>query len=617
MIFHSVKLQNYKSIGDNEYDEIIIEPRVTAIIGKNESGKSNVVEGLSRIKLFHRDSNMFGNAIANRINYDREMAYIITLKEIGYEMGGVHDTVITITKDQWIATGGVCEYLHNCVGEQIELFLSLTKDNVFKLRNEEYQYFSELRRELNNKEAISIPIIHAYLHRVPSWVPNLQIDQRQTILDVYESIASAWKKIEGMIPTIFFRNDKRVLKTRYQADEVEKELNHPDAYPESLLASLVRIIGISKEDFIEASKSGTTGPRTTLRNRIKKELERKISQRFNQFYSAESTVFSVEFDSGTICFSLQSNEGDTMLLSERSNGIKWYLNLFIDAMESSISDKNVLYLFDEPGTALHVNAQRELIHLFNHLCDNGNQVIYTTHSPYMLDTIGDGIHRIRAVTKDENGITNIYKTAYDPHIAPGVQEDTVTPIIAAIGMNLYDSFGPAQNKINIVTEGVSDYIYIHALAQLLNIDLTRYAIIPSYGASNCIDLCCILHGWGCPHIALFDYDKAGVTSAEKMRNNMMGEYEREYIFVRDVDQEDLVNRTYLSSPYTIEDMITGQELRRFTQEMKLSDSINKTLLAKKFENAILSGQYQIGDECKHNFVNLMDRIEKCCKSQRV
>lgn len=49
MYIHSVKLINFKSIGDYSEVEVILEPRVTAIIGKNESGKSNVLEGLSYI----------------------------------------------------------------------------------------------------------------------------------------------------------------------------------------------------------------------------------------------------------------------------------------------------------------------------------------------------------------------------------------------------------------------------------------------------------------------------------------------------------------------------------------------------------------------------------------
>lgn len=49
MRLNSVKLSNYKSFGNSKLSEVIIEPSVTVIIGKNESGKSNVIDGISQI----------------------------------------------------------------------------------------------------------------------------------------------------------------------------------------------------------------------------------------------------------------------------------------------------------------------------------------------------------------------------------------------------------------------------------------------------------------------------------------------------------------------------------------------------------------------------------------
>lgn len=101
----------------------------------------------------------------------------------------------------------------------------------------------------------------------------------------------------------------------------------------------------------------------------------------------------------------------------------------------------------------------------------------------MLDLENDGVHRIRAVVKNTDGFTYIYKTAYDAQIAPETQKDTLAPIINAIGMNLSDTFGPAKDKINIVTEGMSDYIYLCTMAKVLDIDTNKYAI---YTISWCI-----------------------------------------------------------------------------------------------------------------------------------
>ncbi len=293
------------------------------------------------------------------------------------------------------------------------------------------------------------------------------------------------------------------------------------------------------------------------------------------------------FNAGVVSFVVTSENGEALILSERSNGLRWYLETFIDAQANDIAGRNVIYLLDEPGASLHVNAQRELLSLFQHLSEKGNQVVYTTHSPYMLDLQTDGVHRIRAVVKNSEGYTYIYKTAYDARISPDSQQDTLAPIINAIGMNLNDTFGPAKDKLNIVTEGMSDYIYLCTIAKVLGIDTERYAILPSVGASNCINICSILHGWGCRYIALFDYDTAGVkTGGEYLRKDMMFEYKAQYCYLADVSQEDVEKKTYKDSPYMIEDVVTREEISRYCSETNTSSTIGKTLMAKLMSNAV-------------------------------
>ena len=74
-----------------------------------------------------------------------------------------------------------------------------------------------------------------------------------------------------------------------------------------------------------------------------------------------------------------------MSFSERSNGLKRYFSLFIDTKAKIDNNRPTLYLLDEPGVYLHVKAQKELLQYFNHLCNDGNQVVYTTHSLTIYD----------------------------------------------------------------------------------------------------------------------------------------------------------------------------------------------------------------------------------------
>ena len=443
---------------------------------------------------------------------------------------------------------------------------------------------------------------HARVSKIPA-------DRREEFGEKLGRARDAWFAISCMLPVFFYRKADKHLNTSYKLEDVEKELKGPAVAPNSLLYDFVKLIGVSAEDFVTAVRSGSLPKQETLRRRINRLVNDKINTPFHDFYQTETITLDLGFNSGVVSFVVQSEDGEALMLSERSNGLRWYLETFIDAQANDIAERNVAYLLDEPGTSLHVNAQRELLSLFQHLSEKGNQVVYTTHSPYMLDLQTDGVHRIRAVVKNTEGFTYIYKTAYDARISPDSQQDTLAPIISAIGMNLNDTFGPAKDKLNIVTEGMSDYIYLCTMAKVLGIDTERYAILPSVGASNCINICSILHGWGCRYIAVFDYDAAGVkTGGEYLRKDMMFEYKGQYCYLADVSQEDVDKKTYKDSPYMIEDVVTREEINRYCAETNTSSTIGKPLMAKLMSNAIESGSYQVGKECKSNFEALFNRI---------
>lgn len=113
LYIHSVKLINFKSIGDYAESEIILEPNVTAIIGKNESGKSNVIDGLSRISFLKANAAAFSAEIVNRNSASgTENKYIITLKPDVQEnaKGLCSDTLVEISKEHCMISGGFFDY---------------------------------------------------------------------------------------------------------------------------------------------------------------------------------------------------------------------------------------------------------------------------------------------------------------------------------------------------------------------------------------------------------------------------------------------------------------------------------------------------------------------------
>lgn len=615
MYIHSVRLTNFKSIGDYPESEIILEPKVTAIIGKNESGKSNVLDGLSRINFLKANTAAFSAEVVNRSSASgTENKYTITLKPNVQESteGICLDTLVEISKDQCTITGGFFDYYLQKVWPEFEAvvnFLDGINTNPMQLRDQELTNYRSYKQEFLQKESLDLYRRMSALEFFHARVSKIPADHREAFGERLGCARDAWFAISCMLPVFFYRKADKHLNTSYKLEDVEKELKGPAVAPNSLLYDFVKLIGVPPEDFVTAVRSGTLPKQETLRRRINRLVNDKINIPFHDFYQTETINLDLGFNAGVVSFVVQSEDGEALMLSERSNGLKWYLETFIDAQANDIAERSVVYLLDEPGTSLHVNAQRELLSLFQHLSEKGNQVVYTTHSPYMLDLQTDGVHRIRAVVKNTEGFTYIYKTAYDARISPDSQQDTLAPIISAIGMNLNDTFGPAKDKLNIVTEGMSDYIYLCTMAKVLGIDTERYAILPSVGASNCINICSILHGWGCRYIAVFDYDAAGVkTGGEYLRKDMMFDYKSQYCYLADVSQEDVDKKTYKDSPYMIEDVVTREEINRYCAETNTSSTIGKPLMAKLMSNAIESGAYQVGKECKSNFEALFNRV---------
>ena len=612
MYVSSVRLVNYKSIGDYDENEIILEPKITTVIGKNETGKSNVVEGMSKIKFRFINGSAFENDIVNRNSPTKtEIKYIIKLKpsQEDVALGIKNETAINLTKNKGVVSGEMVEYYHKNIDDlviEIIQFLNGLGNNPLQLQQEEFQEFKILVSEMLNLNYFDLYNISRFLNIMEKRRSYLQPVNRLQLKEYSDLLKKKWNYILDRFPVFFYRKNNKTLNSTYTINEVEQELKKE--YNTSLLKDFLRLINVDKDDFLAAVRTSTEARAESLRMRINRNIEKHINVNFRKFYNTEDICLSLGFNNNSVSFLVQTGEGEGLKLSERSNGLKWYLETFIDAQANDVTSKNIVYLFDEPGISLHINAQQELQGLFKYLVEQGNQVVYTTHLPNMLDLEEGGIHRIRAVVKDNEGFTKIYKTAYDSKIAPNHQQDTLAPLVNAIGMSLNTTFGPAYGRLNIVTEGMSDYIYLKMMAGVLGLELDKWVFIPSVGAENCINICNILEGWGCKFKALFDYDGEGVKAGEKMRNKLGYQLGANYCYLKDVSQSDIDESTFMTEKCMIEDLVTASELNKFCDEYKLGKNIGKTLIAKLMSDAVAKESYQLGTECKNNFRELFSRI---------
>lgn len=146
----------------------------------------------------------------------------------------------------------------------------------------------------------------------------------------------------------------------------------------------------------------------------------------------------------------------------RSTGLQWFLSFFlVFLVEAEDSHEGAVLLLDEPGLTLHPLAQKDLIRFFDSLSDS-NQIVFSTHSPFLVDS--NNLDGVTAVYIDDNGHTTA--TSDLRSAAPKtIREKSIYAAHAALGLTVSDVI--LQGCQPVVVEGPSDQIYLSAMKNYL------------------------------------------------------------------------------------------------------------------------------------------------------
>ena len=104
-----------------------------------------------------------------------------------------------------------------------------------------------------------------------------------------------------------------------------------------------------------------------------------------------------------ISFFVETKDNEFLAPRRRSKGMIWFLSLWLE-LKAKENAHALLLLFDEPGLHLHIKANKDMLSVFHKLITKGHQVIYSTHSPSLIET--DKLHNIGLVINNEKGGTN-------------------------------------------------------------------------------------------------------------------------------------------------------------------------------------------------------------------
>ena len=214
----------------------------------------------------------------------------------------------------------------------------------------------------------------------------------------------------------------------------------------------------------------------------------------------------------------------TVPFDDRSAGFVWFFSFLVLFSQVKKKHGNVIILLDEPGLNLHAKAQADLLRFISEELKPHHQVIYSTHSPFMVAP--DDLASVRTVE-------DVVKYAADGQVEAvlgtkvgdqvlSTDKDTLFPLQGALGYEITQTLFVGKNTL--VVEGPSDILYLQAASAELGrrgrtkLD-ARWATCPA-GSVDKVAAFLSLFGGNKLHVAvLVDYAQGQKAKIESLRKS--------------------------------------------------------------------------------------------------
>lgn len=592
MKLKTVKLFNYKSFG--EENNLLFVDDLNVVIGKNESGKSNLITGLSLINIKGKTDSEFFYSKNRNNNKDVSASFSFITEETDMYFSGYKNEIsMNLYNGHCLINEEFGKFILNLdsVRDDYEQLVYLLQNESFSFSQtinvKNFQTINDMLNNIENELFILPKECMEFIKRMKD-----SSDARcKKLGELIENLEMSLFNVYLDFPVFIFLSDMS-LKSSYNLSECNAEYEKDS---DSILCQLLEVLGIDREEFRMVLASNDPVIIKNKEDEYNAILKEKFVREFNVFYSQEVMDMKFFFNSNNLNILIKT-KGVYLEYKERSMGLKWYINMFIQLLYQS--DKKIynnIVLMDEPGIYLHFIAQKELIQFFSQLSQKRNQIIYTTHSPAMLDL--DAMQNIRAIEKSENGYSYIYNKISEFPRESKSKNEIITPLVNALGYNISFNVGPSYQKLNIITEGITDYLYLNAYFKQKNI--SDYNVIASTGVNNIPAIASILYGWGCKFVILLDQDDQGRGVYDSIRDTKQP-YLNVTFFVDLLEY----NKGVI---FETENLFSDEDRIKF--ELNASDyDDNKYFYAYKCYNSIHNGTNLMSDETILSFDKLIQMI---------
>jgi predicted ATPase len=290
---------------------------------------------------------------------------------------------------------------------------------------------------------------------------------------------------------------------------------------------LYKVAKIDREQVTELQKAiqDQNGYASSLVDSFNEKIAKALN--FPHWWSQDSqfelVVSALEFN---LQFEIRDRTGKSYSFDERSDGLKYFLSYFVQylAHEPPKDARSELLLMDEPDQFLSSSAQQDLLRIFEdfaHPQDPARapvQVVYVTHSPFLIDK--NDARRIRVLEKGE----------YDEgtRVVKSVAANHYEPLRSAFGSFVAET--TFISGCNLIVEGPSDQILIagatrwlkrHKVAERDRLDLNAITIVPAGGTKHVPYMVYLARGRDVEKpaiVALLDSDESGNKARDELQN---------------------------------------------------------------------------------------------------
>ena len=302
----------------------------------------------------------------------------------------------------------------------------------------------------------------------------------------------------------------------------------------------------------------------------------QLTLNFKQWWQQGNYIFEFEADGNHFRINVSDSlRPEAIELEGRSRGLQWFFSFFlVFLVETREGHSNSILLLDEPGLSLHPIAQYDLAKFFRKLSED-NQLVYTSHSPFLVDM--DNLANVKVVYVDKE--TGRTKVSSDLRYNGQDTEKSIYPIHAALGLTVSDTL--LLGCTPILVEGVSDQIYLNLIKRyLVGLGKLKYSkefvFIPTGGVRGMGPVSKLVSSREdeLPFV-LLDSDQAGKDFQQKLKNGKYKGHEKRILEISDFlgeglyEIEDLIppnsiisliDRTYRCDNYFEDDYIKGEPI---------------------------------------------------------